>query len=473
MMHTIHMTKHISKLLAVVGLAVLALLIVAVLPLFAVAQEVPQSRSEMELSFAPLVKQTSPSVVNVYTQKRVTSRVSPMEQFFSGGVAPRERVQNSLGSGVIVGADGVIVTNNHVVEGAESFRVVLSDRREFPAELVLADERTDLAVLKIDTEGARLPTLPYADTRGSEVGDLVLAIGNPFGIGQTVTSGILSATARTDVGISDYAFFLQTDAAVNPGNSGGALINTKGELVGVNTAIFSRSGGSNGIGFAIPAEMVKRVVNAAINEGTFVRPWLGLAGQAVSYDIAKAQGLSRPIGVMVTEVYEGGPADRAGLRRGDLITDIDGREVFDEKGLKFLAAIKSPGETSELTLLRGGKSETRIVKLAPPPGATEADVVLLDGETVFSGARVVELSPRLAEENGLDPFQKGSGIYIHSVLRRSVARNYFRPGDIIRSVNGVSTKSVKDLKAALKPETRSWNIELERNGRMIKGTVNL
>jgi Do/DeqQ family serine protease len=474
MMHSLFMTKHISKLLAVAGLAVLALLIVALLPLFAEAEEiVPQSRTEMELSFAPLVKQTSPSVVNVYTQKRVTSRVSPMEQFFSGGVAPRERVQNSLGSGVIVGADGVIVTNNHVVEGAESFRVVLSDRREYPAELVLADERTDLAVLKIDTDGAKLPTLPYADTRASQVGDLVLAIGNPFGIGQTVTSGILSATARTDVGISDYAFFLQTDAAVNPGNSGGALINTKGELVGVNTAIFSRSGGSNGIGFAIPAEMVKRVVNAAINEGSFVRPWLGLAGQTVSYDMAKAQGLDRPIGVMVTEVYDDGPADRAGLRRGDLVTDIDGREVFDEKGLKFLAAIKSPGETTELTLLRGGKQMTKKVKLAPPPGATEADVVLLEGQNVFSGARVVELSPRLAEENGLDPFQKGSGIYVHSVLRRSVARGYFRPGDIIRSVNGVQTKSVKDLKALLKPDAHTWNIELERNGHMIQGTVTL
>jgi len=473
MMNTLPMTKHISKLLAAIGFAVLTLLIVAVTPLFADAQEVPQNRTEMELSFAPLVKLTSPSVVNVYTQKRVTSRVSPMEQFFSGGVAPRERVQNSLGSGVIVGADGVIVTNNHVVEGAESFRVVLSDRREYAAELVLADERTDLAVLKIDPDGAILPTLPFADTRAAQVGDLVLAIGNPFGIGQTVTSGILSATARTDVGISDYAFFLQTDAAVNPGNSGGALVNTKGELVGVNTAIFSRSGGSNGIGFAIPAEMVKRVVNAAINEGTFVRPWLGLAGQAVSYDIAKAQGLDRPIGVMVTEVYEDGPADRAGLRRGDLVTDIDGREVFDEKGLKFLAAIKSPGETAELKLIRGGKIETKSVKLAPPPGATEADIVLLDGQSVFSGARVVELSPRLAEENGLDPFQKGSGIYVHSVLSRSVARSFFRPGDIIRSVNGISTKSVTDLKSVLKRDTRSWNIELERNGRMIKGTVTL
>jgi Do/DeqQ family serine protease len=467
------MTKHVSKLLAVAGLAVLTLLILVLLPLFAEAQRLPESRAEMELSFAPLVKQTAPSVVNVYTQKRVTSRMSPIEQFFSGGVVPQERIQNSLGSGVIVGADGVIVTNNHVIEGAESFRVVLSDRREYSAELVLADERTDLAVLKIDTDGASLPTLPYADTRAAQVGDLVLAIGNPFGIGQTVTSGILSATARTDVGISDYAFFLQTDAAVNPGNSGGALINARGELVGVNTAIFSRSGGSNGIGFAIPAEMVKRVVDAAINEGTFVRPWLGLAGQAVSYDIAKAQGLTRPVGVMVTEVYEGGPADKAGLRRGDLVTEIDGREVFDEKGLKFLAAIKSPGESAELSFLRGGKSLSKRVRLAPPPGATAADIVLLDGENVFSGARVVELSPRLAEENGLDPFQKGSGIYIHSVLRRSIARNYFRPGDIIRSVNGVSTKSVKDLEKVLKPTTRSWNIELERNGHMIKGTVSL
>ena len=338
---------------------------------------------------------------------------------------------------------------------------------------MLADERTDLAVLKIDTEGAVLPTLPYADTRAAQVGDLVLAIGNPFGVGQTVTSGIISATARTDVGISDYAFFLQTDAAVNPGNSGGALVNTKGELVGVNTAIFSRSGGSNGIGFAIPAEMVKRVVDAGMNEGTFVRPWLGLAAQSVSYDIAKAQGLDRPVGVMVTEVYDDGPADNSGLRRGDLVTAIDGREVFDEKGLKFLAAVRSPGDEAILTVLRGGKTQNIGVTVEPPPGAREADIVLLDGRTAFSGARVVELSPRLAEENGLDPFQKGSGIYVHSVMRRSIARNFFRPGDIVRSVNGAQTKTVDELKSALAKDASSWDIEIERNGRVVRGTVRL
>lgn len=473
MMHTLRMTKHVSKFLVIAGLSVLALLVLALLPLFANAQRLPQSQTEIDLTFAPLVREASPAVVNVFTERMVSNRVSPMEQMFFGNAIPKQRRQNSLGSGVIVGTDGVIVTNNHVIEGADTYRVVLSDRREYPAELVLADERTDLAVLKIDTEGAVLPVLPYADTRAAQVGDLVLAIGNPFGVGQTVTSGIISATARTDVGISDYAFFLQTDAAVNPGNSGGALVNTKGELVGVNTAIFSRSGGSNGIGFAIPAEMVKRVVDAAMNEGTFVRPWLGLAAQSVSYDIAKAQGLDRPVGVMVTEVYDDGPADEAGLRRGDLVTAIDGREVFDEKGLKFLAAVRSPGEEAALTVLRGGKTQNIGVIVAPPPGASEADVVLLEGRTAFSGARVVELSPRLAEENGLDPFQKGSGIYVYSVMRRSIARNFFRPGDIVRSVNGVQTKTVNELKSALDEGASSWDIEIERNGRVVRGTVRL
>jgi Do/DeqQ family serine protease len=449
MMHALRMTRHVSKYLAVAGLCVVALLVLAVSPLMANAQRLPETRSEIELTFAPLVREVSPAVVNVYTQKTVKTGVTPMEMLLYGRAAPQSRVQNSLGSGVIVRDDGVIVTNNHVVEDADSFRVVLSDRREYPAELVLNDERTDLAVLKIDTGGDKLPVLHYADTREAQVGDLVMAIGNPFGVGQTVTSGIISATARTDVGISDYSFFIQTDAAVNPGNSGGALVNMKGQLVGVNTAIFSRGGGSNGIGFAIPSEMVKRVVDAAMNEGTFVRPWLGLAAQSVSFDMAKAQGLSRPIGVMVTEVYDGGPADKAGLRRGDLVTAIDGREVFDEKGLKFLAAIRNPGEKAQLNVLRGGRNQVIGVKVEPPPGATEADIVLLEGQDVFNGARVVELSPRLAEENGLDPFQKGSGIYVYSVARRSVARNYFRPGDIIRSVNGKQTKTVKDLEAVL------------------------
>ncbi|NBC20226.1 MAG: Do family serine endopeptidase [Alphaproteobacteria bacterium] len=472
------MTRHVSKFFYASMLALLALLALALLPLFAAkgqaARQVPQSQGEIDLSFAPLVKSASPAVVNVYTRKVVQEFSSPFandpifREFFG---RPRENVQNSLGSGVIVGEEGVIVTNNHVIDGADALKVVLSDRREYEAELVLADERTDLAVLKIDTGGEPLPVLDYADTRDLEVGDLVLAIGNPFGVGQTVTSGIISATARTDVGVSDYAFFLQTDAAVNPGNSGGALVNTAGELVGVNTAIFSRSGGSNGIGFAIPAEMVRRVVDAAINEGMIVRPWLGLKGQSVSYDIAKTQGLDRPVGVIVTEVYEDGPADKAGLRRGDLVLSIDGREVFDERGLKFLAATRSPGEEARLEVLRSGDRRSVDIRLTPPPGATEAERVLLKGRHPFSGAEVAELSPRLAEEIGRDPFD--AGVLVTRILRGAYARRIVRPGDVIVSVNGEATETLEDLDAALDDGGSLWRIELERNGRRVQGTVRI
>ncbi len=494
MMQTNTMTRHVSKLLLLSLLAVLALLAVVFSPLFpaggADAQDkvspeeassfftpdkrVPQSRAELELSYAPLVKQVSPAVVNVYSKKVVRQSASPFandpvfRQFFG---TPRERVQNSLGSGVIVSDDGVIVTNSHVVKDADELLVVLSDRREYAAELILSDERTDLAVLRIDTEGEPLPTVNYADTRDTEVGDIVLAIGNPFGVGQTVTTGIISATARTDVGVSDYSFFLQTDAAVNPGNSGGALINTQAELVGVNTAIFSRSGGSNGIGFAIPAEMVQRVVDAAVNEGRIVRPWLGLKAQSVTYDIAKSQGLDRPVGVMVSEVFDDGPADKAGLSRGDLITEIDGREVFDENGLKFLAATRSPGERSELKVLRGGDSEIVKVTLAPPPGATKAELEVLDGRHPFSGAEVAELSPRLAEEMGRDPF--ASGILVTRILRGAYAWQIVRPGDLIVAINDTAIKTMDDLQTALDADTSAWAIEIDRNGRRISGTVRL
>ncbi len=473
------MTRHVSKVLAAVCVAVFILLAVAVSPLLsgkARAQSLPETREQIELTFAPLVREASPAVVNVYTSRVVQQPVSPFAlldpRFRRYGGATRERVQSSLGSGVIVGEDGTIVTNNHVIEGADEFTVVLSDRREYPAELILADERSDLAVLKVDTEGASLPTLSYADTRDVEVGDLVLAIGNPFGVGQTVTNGIVSATARTDVGITDYAFFIQTDAAINPGNSGGALVNTRGELVGVNTAIFSRSGGSNGIGFAIPSEMVKRVVDAAVNEGRITRPWLGLKGQSVSYDIAKSQGLERPVGIIITEVYPDGPADDAGLRRGDLVTAIGGREVFDERGLKFLAAIQSPGERAELDVLRGGTPQKLSVKLAPPPGATEAELVLIDGSNPFSGAEVAELSPALADQLGRDPFE--TGVLVTRVLRRGFARRIVRPGDVIVQVNGQPVTTLDDLDDVLDAGSDgAWDIAVDRNGRRISGRVQI
>ena len=476
---SISMTKHVSKFLFASCAAVIALIALALLPVFAApvnAQEarIPANQVEIDLTFAPLVRDTKPAVVNIYTKKLVRQRARSMfdDPFFRGyrGM-PQERVQNSLGSGVIVGADGVVVTNNHVIEGADELLVVLSDRREYKAELILADERTDLAVLKIDT-GDELPTLPYADTRTAEVGDLVLAIGNPFGVGQTVTSGIISATARTDVGVTDYASFLQTDAAVNPGNSGGALVNVRGELVGVNTAIFSRSGGSNGIGFAIPSEMVKRVVDAAVNEGTLVRPWLGLKGQSVTFDIAQAQGLSRPVGVIITEVYDDGPADSAGLRRGDIVTAIDGREIYDESGLKFLAATEAPGSFVTLDTRRAQRDRSVRVRLQAPPGATKADLKLLQGAHPFSGAEVAELSPRLAEEMGRDPF--ATGVLVTRIMRRGYARRIVRPGDIIVGVNGQKIETLDELEDLLSgSEDRTWKLELDRNGRPISGSVRL
>ncbi len=479
------MTRHINKIVFGLVTALFLALALAFSPLLVpqgISQALPQTRQDIQMSFAPLVKTASPAVVNVYSTRRVRQAASPFandpffRRFFGDDAfgMPQERVQSSLGSGVIVGEEGIIVTNNHVVDDAEELKVVLSDRREFEAELVLADSRTDLAVLRIKETGLTLPTLSFADTRDLEVGDLVLAIGNPFGVGQTVTSGIISATARTDVGISDYAFFIQTDAAINPGNSGGALVDNAGRLVGVNTAIFSRSGGSNGIGFAIPAEMVRRVVDSAINEGRIVRPWLGLKGQAVTADIARSLDLERPMGVLVTEIYPDGPSAKAGLRRGDLVTSIDGRPVFDESGLRFLAATLGSGETARLDILRSGKPRKLNVTLSPPPGATEADLTVIEGTNPVSGAEVAELNPAFAEALGRDPFV--TGVLVNRLLRGSIAARFgLRPGDLLLDVNGKAIKTVEDLKAVLdapNPE-RVWEIAIDRNGRRVSRAARL
>ena len=477
------MTRHINKVLLAILAALVAVIVLVFSPLTtgtALAQRLPGSQAEIDLTFSPLVKQSAPAVVNVYTRKVVRQAASPFAsdpafRRFLGDDAfgmSRERVQSSLGSGVLVGSDGVIVTNNHVVKDADELTVVLSDRREFEAELVLADDRTDLAVLKIDPEGEVLPTLEYADTRAIEVGDLVLAIGNPFGVGQTVTSGIVSATARTDVGVSDYAFFIQTDAAINPGNSGGALVDTRGRLVGVNTAIFSRSGGSNGIGFAIPAEMVRRFVDSAINEGRVVRPWLGLKGQAVTSDIARSLGLDRPQGVLVSEVYPDGPAEQAGLRLGDIVQAIDDREVFNERGLRFLAATYGPGDEVRLNVLRKGEVRRIDITLALPPGTTDAELTYLEGRHPLSGAEVADLSPALAEALGRDLFD--SGVFVNRLARRSVAARFgVRPGDIILEINGEIIRDVASLEGVLREGTRNgvWRVAIDRNGRRISASA--
>ena len=415
-------------------------------------------------------------MVNVYSRRVIAQRTpfagDPLfERFF--GPQVREREVNSLGSGVIVDASGVIVTNNHVVQGAQDLRVVLSDRREFEAELLLADERTDLAVLKISTDEA-LPVLPYDDAGDSEVGDLVLAIGNPFGVGQTVTSGIVSALARTDVGISDYAFFIQTDAAVNPGNSGGALVDMDGQLIGVNTAIFSRSGGSNGIGFAIPSEMVRTVVEAALVDGEIIRPWLGARLQPVTQDLASSLGLDRPRGAIVADLWEGGAADRAGLEQGDVVIAVDGVEVNDEIGARFRFATRMIGDSAALTVLRDGRERVLNVDAEPAPGAVEGARMDISGENPLHGAELVQLSPAFNEENGIDPFM--DGVLVSGVTRRSAAAYFgFRPGDRILSINEERIETLIDLNRVLRDldGEKNWPMEIERQGERFSRTLSL
>src|SRR6201991_5144961 len=303
----------------------------------ALAQErrPPASQAELRLSYAPIVQRVQPAVVNVYAAKVVQNRNPLLEdpifrRFFGfSGNAP-EQVQRSLGSGVMVDPSGLVVTNVHVIEGADQVKGSLSDKREFEAEIMLKDPRSDLAVLKLKDVHEKFPTLDFANSDQLMVGDVVLAIGNPFGVGQTVTHGIISALARTQGGFSDYQFFIQTDAAINPGNSRGALVDLHGRAVGINTAIFSRSGGSQGIGFAIPANMVRGVIASAQGGSSVVRrPWLGAKLQAVTAEIADGLGLKRPTGALVASITPKSPAARAGLKTGDLIVSVDAQPVDD------------------------------------------------------------------------------------------------------------------------------------------------
>lgn len=443
-------------------------------------KRVPSSRGEVELSYAPVVKRVAPAVVNVYTKRVVKEQArSPFfndpffQQFFgnrfSFGV-PRERVQQSLGSGVIVDPSGLIVTNFHVIKGGDQFTVALADRREFEAELVLADERTDLAVLRIDNGKQQLPHLTFRNSDAVEVGDIVLAIGNPFGVGQTVTSGIVSAVARTQIGITDYSFFIQTDAAINPGNSGGALITMDGRLIGVNTAIYSRNNaGSVGIGFAVPSNMVRTVILAA-ETGSAARPWLGAGGQSVTADLASALGLPRPVGVLIGEVYPGGPADRAGLRQGDVVTHVNDIELQDAQALRYRIATQPIGGKAELTVLRKGRQLKLTFDLQPPPEIPPRDETVLEGAHPFAGARVANLNPAYAEELGMDGF--ATGVIVTGVARGSPAdRLSLRPGDIVLQVNGRKIGLVRDLQRALSVRAAQWQLSIRRGERVLETTV--
>jgi Do/DeqQ family serine protease len=370
-----------------------------------------------------------------------------------------------------VRSDGVIVTNNHVIAGADKVNVVLSDRREFDAELILADERSDLAVLRIDTKGEVLPVLEFAESDGLEVGDIVLAIGNPFGVGQTVTSGIISALARTSTGVTDYQFFIQTDASINPGNSGGALVDMSGQLVGVNSAIYSRSGGSNGIGFAIPVSMVRAVVSGALGEGRVVRPWLGAGGQTVTGDIAEGLGLDRPNGVLINNIHPGGPADQAGFKVGDVILQVEDQDVIDPKGMQFRIATLQVGSRAKINIWRDGKITTLRLPLVAPPEVPARNVQTLSGKIPLAGATVANLSPALAYELSMSFGQQG--VVVMSVEQRSTAaRMRLMPKDIVLSVNGDNVKEVEHLKELLERADGSWEIAVRRGTQVISVRVN-
>ena len=436
-------------------------------PLAQPTREAPSDSLNMKASFAPVVRRAAPAVVNISAKRVVRQQVDPFWQLFGMGVPP-SRVEGSLGSGVIVRADGIIVTNNHVVEGGREITVALSDRREFPARVLLADPRSDLAVLKIDVGRDRLPVMPIDDSDEAQVGDLVLAIGDPFGVGQTVTNGIISALNRTaDPQGGAPMTYIQTDAAINPGNSGGALVDMDGDLIGVNSFIVSRSGASAGVGFAIPAAMVRRVVEAAAGGGNvLVRSWLGARTQEVTPEIARSLSLNAPQGALVADIWPGGPADRAGLRSGDVILSVNGRPAADTGAVLFAVAAARPGESMSLGVRRGEQQLNVTLRAETPPARPARDDWRVEGRNPFQGATVVNVSPAVADELGVDPFL-ARGVLVINISRGFAMNAGLRPGDVVRKVNGRDIGTVSDLRGALAAPAGTWQVTILRGDREI------
>ncbi len=438
----------------------------------------PESKAQIQLSFAPVVRRVSPAVVNVYGAARVDRPQSgTMEDFFrryfgdDGPGMPRGRSASSVGSGVIVDPAGLVITNHHVIEGMTEVRVALADGREFEAEIALRDPRTDLAMLRLK-EARDLVSIELGDSEALQVGDLVLAVGNPFGVGQTVTQGIVSALARTQVGISDYQFFIQTDAAINPGNSGGALVDMDGRLIGINTAIFSRSGGSHGIGFAIPSTMVRAVIESAKGGSRTVRrPWLGARLQGVTREIAESLGLERPTGVLVTSVYDMGPAQNAGIRRGDVILAVENQPIDSPEAFGYRFALRGVEGEANLTVLRGGKRETVAVKLLPPPETRPRDPVRIRTRSPLAGATLVNMSPAVADEFQIDV--SSDGVVVAELDDTgAAARVGFQKGDQILAINGQRLATTKDAeRLASRSGGGYWEITVNRGGRVFTTAI--
>lgn len=478
------MSQH-THTLAAVGLAIASSAALAFAfgysehPAEAQLRTPPPTREALQYSYAPIVRKASPAVVNVYVRTRVQAFNSPFaddpwfrrffgREFGAGMGVPPERVLSSLGSGVIVSAEGLVVTNTHVVKarGDTEIRVALSDKREFDAKVIAQDEKTDIAVLKIENGDERFPFLEFEDSDRLEVGDLVLAIGNPFGVGQTVTSGIVSALSRSEIGMSDAQVFIQTDAAINPGNSGGALVDMSGRLIGINTMIYSKTGGSVGIGFAIPSNLVKVYAESAATGRKVERPWLGAKLEAVSRDVAEGLNLDRISGAVVTRLSNNGPAARAGLEAGDVITRVDGVDVTDARSVFYRLTTKGVGQSAALTVIRKGKSVDITVPLQSAPQAGQSDLRNLSGPHPLDGARVSNILPALADELNLD---EEGGVAILSIRNGSVAQNLgFRNGDVVVAVQGVTVTDVAQLEQSLSRRQRVWQVSVKRGGRLLQ-----
>ena len=450
------------------------LILFCLLPVVASAQtRLPQSQAEISLSFAPLVRETAPAVVNIYAKVITQARQRTpfmndpfFERFFEGFGPPQPRVQNSLGSGVILSADGIVVSNYHVVGQATDIRIVLNDRREYSARVLLGDAESDLAIMQIDG-GSDLPYLPLRDSDTVDVGELVLAIGNPFGVGQTVSSGIVSGLARSGgANGGGLGYFIQTDAPINPGNSGGALVDMAGNLIGVNTRILSRSGGSNGIGFAIPSDLIAAFVRQAeAGNDRFVRPWAGATGQVVDADLAQMLDLDRPGGIIIAGLHASSPLATAGFEVGDVVLAVDGAEVQSPGEMLFRMGLASTGNSVAMTRLRDGETSELTVRMIPPPEDPPRDAMTLPEDASLPGLSVARINPAVIVEMRL-PLEAG-GVVVTG-LGRLGARVGLQVGDILQTIDGREISEPRDAAIALERARRGTRVQaLRRGGRVM------
>lgn len=462
----------------------LVLLLFSLLPTISYAETeraIPQNQEQIQLSFAPVVKSSAPAVINIYTKRVIEGRAAhpfaghpffaPFFNDYMMSPPLRRRVESSLGSGFIIRPDGLAVTNAHVIKGASEIYAVLNDGREYQAQVELVDSASDIALLKLDLpEDEILHALSLDPSESVLVGDIVLAIGNPFGVGQSVTSGIVSALARSSTNISDYDFFIQTDAAINPGNSGGPLINLQGRVVGLNTAIYSRSGGSLGIGFSIPSEMIDAIVHSyeagARGKEGIIRPWSGFLGQAVTSEMAASLGFKRPQGVLVADIHENSPAAAAGLQQGDLITSLNNKNITNIGELNFRMATFAPETEITLGVLRQNKNKNISFKLIAPPEIPARDLRKLSGKHPFNGASIVNLSPAVIQQMSLGDHGL-KGVAISDIAAHSVSERLgFKTGDIILQINEEDVKSSAQMEKLLQDLSPSslWKIIIQRDG---------